>query len=96
MTGKLTEAEIAKGLSTSPGWDRVGDMIVRSWTFAMPRRAREFALQVHELGERKGQEPDVLLKGRGVRVELSDHAVGGLTWNDFELAAEIEAIPADR
>ena len=93
---KLSEAEIAGRLPAAKGWERLGDMLVRSWHFPSSRRALEFVTEVVERAERARHHPDVVLSDRIVRLELSTHAEGGVTDADFVLAAAIEEIPVDR
>ena len=93
---KMTEAEITGRLPLAKGWDRLGDMLVRSWQFPSSRRALEFVGGVVERAERAGHHPDIILSFRSVRVELSTHAEGGVTEADFALAAAIGEIPVDR
>lgn len=93
---KLTEVEIAERLPAARGWDRLGDMLVRSWQFPSSRRALEFVQEVVERAERAGNHPDIVLSYRTVRLELSTHAEGGVTESDFALAAAIEEIPVAR
>ena len=42
---KLSEAEIIERLPKAKGWDRHGDMLVRTWQFPSFRRAMEFVNQ---------------------------------------------------
>jgi 4a-hydroxytetrahydrobiopterin dehydratase len=93
---KLNEPEIDAKMPTAKGWDRHGDMLVRSWHFPSFRRALEFVNQVAALAEKSDHHPDIVLSYRKVRLELSTHAEGGLTDLDFASAAEINAIPTDR
>ncbi len=93
---KLNEPEIASRLETAKDWERLGDMLVRSWQFASTRRALEFVNQVVALAERLDHHPDIILSYRTVRLETSTHADGGLTEIDFTLAAEVDMIPFDR
>ena len=93
---KLTEVEIADRLPAARGWDRLGDMLVRSWQFPSSRRALEFVKEVVERAERTGHHPDIILSYRTVRLELSTHAEGGVTDADFALVTAIEEIPTDR
>jgi len=49
---------------------------------------------IARVAEAKDHHPDLHLTGyRNVAVELSTHAVGGLSENDFILAAKIDEIP---
>jgi 4a-hydroxytetrahydrobiopterin dehydratase len=93
---KLGEPEIQTHLANAKGWDRLGDMLVRTWHFASGRRALEFVTMVTGIAEREDHYPDIILSHRSVRVELSSHAEGGLTSNDFQIAAEIGMLPTDR
>ena len=93
---KLSEPEIQAQLAAAKGWDRHGDMLVRTWQFASARRALEFVNLLASLAERADHFPDITLSYRAVRVELSTHSAGGLTPRDFEMAAQINALPDDR
>ena len=93
---KLSEPEILEKLPAAKGWDRHGDMLVRSWQFPSFRRALEFVNQVAALAEKADHHPDIVLSYRDVRLELSTHSDGGLTAQDFSFAAEINALPTDR
>ena len=93
---KLSEPEIQSQMSGAKGWERLGDMLVRTWQFASTRRALEFVNSLAGLADKADHHPDITLSHRSVRVELSSHAHGGLTQADFALAAEIDALPTDR
>jgi 4a-hydroxytetrahydrobiopterin dehydratase len=93
---KLNEPEIVGRMSATKGWERLGDMLVRSWQFATTRRALEFVGQVVALADQLDHHPDIILSYRTVRLELSTRADGGLTEADFALAAEVDALPIDR
>ena len=54
----------------------------------------DFFNKVAALAEEEGHHPDLHLEGyRKVTIALWTHAVGGLTENDFILAAKINQIP---
>ena len=93
---KLSEPEILDKMPTAKGWERHGDMLVRSWQFPSFRRALEFVNQVAALAEKFDHHPDIILSYRTVRLELSTHSDGGLTDRDFAFASEINALPTDR
>lgn len=49
-----------------------------------------------ELAENDNHHPDIHLTGyRNLRVDLSTHAIGGLSENDFILAAKFDQLPAE-
>ena len=93
---KMSEPEILARLPDVKGWERLGDMLVRTWRFASARRALEFVQLVAASAEKSGHYPDILLSYRDVRVEVSTHEAGGLTPPDFAMAAEISGLPSER
>jgi 4a-hydroxytetrahydrobiopterin dehydratase len=48
--------------------------------------------KVAALAEEEGHHPDVCISYTNVRIELFTHAIGGLSENDFILAAKIDDI----
>jgi 4a-hydroxytetrahydrobiopterin dehydratase len=54
--------------------------------------AMVFANKIAALAEEEGHHPDLLVAWGKVGVELSTHAIGGLSENDFILAAKIDAL----
>lgn len=53
--------------------------------------------QVGELAEQEAHHPDLHLTGyRNLKIVLTTHAIGGLSENDFILAAKIDSIIASR
>ncbi|MGZ3391388.1 MAG: 4a-hydroxytetrahydrobiopterin dehydratase, partial [Isosphaeraceae bacterium] len=46
---KLSEAEIVEKLPAAKGWERHGDMLVRTWQFPSFRRSIEFVNHVAAL-----------------------------------------------
>jgi 4a-hydroxytetrahydrobiopterin dehydratase len=93
---KLSEAEILERLPKAKDWERHGDMLVRSWQFPSFRRAIEFVNQVAALIEKINHHPDLIVRYRTVRIEMSTHDAGGLTDLDFTLISQINELPTDR
>ena len=78
------------------GWRVVdGHHLEKEYRFPDFRQALDFVDRVGELAEEQGHHPDLHLESyRNLRAVLSTHAAGGLTLNDFILAAKIdEALP---
>jgi len=51
--------------------------------------------RIAELSEAEGHHPDLHMTGyRNLKIELTTHAIGGLSENDFILAAKIDALLA--
>ena len=58
--------------------------------------ALDFFQRVGQIAEVEDHHPDLHLVGyRNVAIELWTHAVGGLTENDFILAAKIDQLPVE-
>ncbi len=93
---KLSEPEIQQRMPAAKGWNRLGDMLVRSWQFSSSRRALEFVNQAAAVAERLEHHPEIVLSFRTVRIELSTSEEGGLTPLDFEFASELNSLPTDR
>ena len=56
----------------------------------------DFFNRCAEVAEADGHHPDLHLEGyRNVSVELWTHAIGGLSENDFILAAKIDQLPIE-
>ncbi len=73
-----------------------GKRIRRKWTAKNFMAGIHFFEKVAALAEEEGHHPDLHLEGyRNVAIELSTHAVGGLTVNDFILAAKINELPIE-
>lgn len=101
----LTAEQVAARMPLLDGWELTvegekggdGAAIRRTWNVGRFDRALAFCNRVGELAEAEGHHPDLHLTGyRHVAVVLTTHAVGGLTENDFVLAAKIDALPPPR
>jgi 4a-hydroxytetrahydrobiopterin dehydratase len=49
-----------------------------------------FVNRVADLAEEEGHHPDFYVSYNRVRVDLTTHAIGGLSENDFIMAAKID------
>jgi 4a-hydroxytetrahydrobiopterin dehydratase len=90
---KYSLAESEAQLATLPGWrlTHEGARIRRDWTFKNFRDAIKFLNNVGAIAEREQHHPDLHLEGyRNAGVEIYTHAIGGLSENDFILAAKID------
>lgn len=83
-------------LTNLQGWELAedGKSIRRTYTVRWFMDAIELIQKIAEIAEEEQHHPDLHLTGyRRLTVELSTHAIGGLSENDFILAAKIEALP---
>lgn len=90
----LTPAEIKPYLAQiSAEWHVEDDKkIEREFTFRDFNEAITFVNKVADLAEEEGHHPDFDIHYNRVEVELTTHAIGGLSENDFILAAKIDRL----
>lgn len=82
-------------LTLVPGWELRDDAgaLQRTWRFADFRAAIAFVNAVAELAEAEQHHPDISIFGyRNVRLEFWTHSVGGLSDNDFIMAAKVNQL----
>lgn len=94
----LPPSDVAQHLAAVPAWrlSDDGKRIRREWRVKNFLTALEFFTRIGRIAEDEGHHPDLHLVGyRNVAVEIWTHAVGGLTENDFILAAKIDTLPAE-
>jgi 4a-hydroxytetrahydrobiopterin dehydratase len=89
-------AETIRGLlALVPAWKLSPDAkrISRSWRVLDFATGLDFFRRIGDVAETEDHHPDLHLANyRDVTVELWTHAAGGLTENDFILAAKIDAL----
>lgn len=69
-----------------------GKSISKEFKFKNFAEALAFANSVGAIAEEEGHHPDLYVAWGKARVELTTHAIKGLSENDFILAAKIDAI----
>jgi len=76
------------------GWTLADDTksISREFLFKDFKEALSFINKVGELAEAEGHHPDIHAWWNKVRLDLSTHAINGLSNNDFILASKINRI----
>jgi 4a-hydroxytetrahydrobiopterin dehydratase len=88
----LSEEDVAERLRDS-AWERDGDEIAREWKFDDFAAAMAFVNRVAEAAEEANHHPDILLHGwNRVLLSLMTHSEGGLTENDFAMAARFDEL----
>jgi 4a-hydroxytetrahydrobiopterin dehydratase len=91
--------EVAKQqLGKLEGWylTHQGQRIRKDWTVKNFMAGMDFFHRVAEVAEEDGHHPDLHLAGyRNLSIELWTHAIGGLSENDFILAAKIDELPIE-
>ena len=90
----LKAEEIQKLLSRlSNSWSVENNLkLKREFKYKDFIEAMKFVNKVADLAESEGHHPDLHIHYNKVLIELWTHAVGGLSENDFILAAKIDAL----
>jgi 4a-hydroxytetrahydrobiopterin dehydratase len=92
----VEKAEAETLLAGLPGWKLThdGKRIRKDWTVKNFLVGIDFFQRVAALAESEAHHPDLHLEGyRQVWIEIWTHAIGGLSENDFILAAKIDQLP---
>jgi len=77
------------------GWKiKDGKELEKEYRFPDFRQALDFVDRLGEVAESEGHHPDIYLTWGKVRVSLSTHSIGGLSANDFILAAKADETPS--
>lgn len=99
----LSRADAQDYADEVPGWTleweknpapeqaRYGARISKEFRFKDFIGAINFVERVADVAEMEGHHPDIHIKYNKVLLELSTHAIGGLSENDFIVAAKIDA-----
>jgi 4a-hydroxytetrahydrobiopterin dehydratase len=102
-TPPVSKNEAQKLLSETPGWkieeqssfrekvseDLAYSHLTKEFNFKDFKEAIKFVNNVAEIAEEEGHHPDIYIFYSLVRLTLWTHAAGGLTENDFILAAKV-------
>ena len=89
----LDPATVDRALAGGLAWERDGAELRKE------QRGRDFAEAlayvnaVGALAEEMNHHPDIDIRWNTVTLRLSTHSAGGITGNDLELAARIDALP---
>lgn len=91
----LDAGKVRELLPLVPHWKLTADhkRIARSWRVLDFTTGLDFFRRIGDVAEAEDHHPDLHLANyRDVTVELWTHAAGGLTENDFIVAAKIDAM----
>ena len=89
---KLNEQDIATELKKLKGWTVQHGKLHRVFEFRDFSQAFGFMSRVALAAEGMGHHPDWSNVWNKVTIDLTTHSAGGLTQNDFGLAAKIQQI----
>jgi 4a-hydroxytetrahydrobiopterin dehydratase len=91
----LSEAEIADHLHSLAGWALTKEktLLFREYKMKNFMEAVDFINKIARIAEEQGHHPDLhLVNYKFLRIDLSTHAIGGLSLNDFIMAAKINKL----
>jgi len=94
----LWPQEAKRQLTKLDGWSlgAAGLRIRKTWSCKDFLAAIKFFNAIAKVAEKEDHHPDLHLTSyRQVEVEIYTHAVGGLSENDFILAAKIDKLPVE-
>jgi 4a-hydroxytetrahydrobiopterin dehydratase len=92
----LPDNKIEERLGELDGWSREGDVIKKEFKNEDFVGSVKFVDALVEPAEDMNHHPDLELSWDTVTVSITNHAAGGLTENDFELAKRIEQVAGSR
>ncbi len=87
---KMTPEQIATYIGLVPDWEARDNRLHRTFLFPDFLAAMRFLNRVAEVAEAEGHHPDFSVHYNRVEMTLWTHAIGGLSENDFILAAKID------
>ena len=87
-------SEAQRFLSELSGWDLrdEGKKIYKEYKFSNFVETLEFVNKVGDLAEDEGNHPDIAFGWGYAKINITTHAIEGLSDNDFILAAKIDQI----
>lgn len=91
-TKPLTKEKVEEYLPViNPSWEVVDNLrLKRKFKFKDFKQAMEFVNKVADLAKSEGHHPDIEINYNKVTLELTTHAIGGLSENDFIIATKVE------
>ena len=93
MEEHLSIKDIHERLQELLGWEMEDyTSIYKEFKFKDFKEAMRFVNKVADLAEKEGHHPDITVNYSKVRLMLWTHAIGGLSENDFILAAKNDEI----
>ncbi|MEO6457992.1 MAG: 4a-hydroxytetrahydrobiopterin dehydratase [Chloroflexia bacterium] len=79
-----------------PAWELQENKLTRRFRFKDFKEAMAFVNKVADLAESEGHHPDIYISWNRVRLELTTHAIKGLSENDFIMAAKVNEMSSDK
>ena len=88
-TPPLEQKEVEEYLKDVEGWEaKKNTLITKTFAFKAFRETMDFVNQVANLAEAEQHHPDIHIRYKKVTLELTTHAIQGLSENDFIIASK--------
>jgi 4a-hydroxytetrahydrobiopterin dehydratase len=91
MRAKLTPEALKSALLALPNWKLEDGQLTQTITFSSFVKAIEFVNEAAALAEQANHHPDIDIRYNHLRFVLVTHDAGGITHNDVEMAAKLDA-----
>jgi 4a-hydroxytetrahydrobiopterin dehydratase len=88
----LSDDEVDRRVAELDGWQRDGTALKRQFKFEDFQASVDFVNRITPVAEDMNHHPDLCISWNTVDITLSTHSEGGITANDFELAAQINQL----
>ena len=88
----LSDDDVQTRLEGLPEWAHKDNLITREFKFDDFQGSIDFVNRIAPPAEEMNHHPDIAISWNKVTLTLSTHSEGGLTENDFELAARIDSL----
>ena len=88
----LSKEELDKFRAAHPEWEVAGNAIQRTYVFKKFLDGIEFVRQVAQVAEKHDHHPDIDIRYTKVKLFLTTHDAGGLTFRDPAVASEADAL----
>ena len=88
----LSREEAEELARQTPEWTLKEGALEREFTFEDFEEAMDFVNDVADVAQEQDHHPDISISYNKVGLEFSTHKIGGLSRNDFIMAAKVDQI----
>ncbi len=86
----MTAEQSKEALKDLPDWTLKSGSIEKEFRFKSYLAGLDFAYSIGKIAEEQDHHPDMAVRWRRVKLSFSTHSIGGLSQNDFIMAAKSE------
>jgi 4a-hydroxytetrahydrobiopterin dehydratase len=90
----LASAQIILQLKSIPDWSKRGPLLTHTFEFKDFDQSLAFVNRIATKARKLNHHPDIDIRFNKVSLALTSHEEGGLTENDFTLAAQADKVAA--